>query len=1147
MCGGGKGVQQTSQQVAYPSLPAAGAYTSAMDRIAAATSKPFQKYSSSGEDYVASLNPTQTGAIQNVTGMQGMTDPYYQGATGLTLAGAGPVGRLTSGQIQEYMNPYMSQVVDPVMAALRQQQGQQLSQQQTEAIRGGAFGGERSGIQRAILMGQQNLGLGQALSPLYQTGYGQALQTASGQQGVEAANLQRLLGAGAQLGGLGSAAQTAALQQASAQLQGGTLQQQTETAQKQALYNEAQKERMYPLQVAQLYAQTAAGLGPLMGSMSQGYQQMPFFGGFAADGGAIKGYDEGLGAARMGGAVIDLEPGKDYWRGGYAHGGIGAHIQYTDPMDPNAAEKRKMDNLLASQQASLTAGLDTSGAEFPTGEIRAGRLLEASGLPERRQGIVERGVAGAMRDPSGTYEKASGLYSGARDFLQKHGVLSNPLGGTHTGSYAEGGDVEGDAMSSMLSNPIKASQPIQQQQTPQKQGSGLGGLLKAGASLAANIYAPGSGAFVNQGLSALGMADGGRAGYAEGGGDNFFDRGILGAESAHRQFDKYGRPLTSSAGATGIAQVLPSTGPEAAKLAGLPFDLHRLKYDEAYNKALGNAYFDEQKRRFGTEELAAAAYNAGPGRVQKALQRAEREGGDVMSYLPAETRAYVPTVMRKAGLGQDDIGRQIAGLGPRERGMMALYPDRPTTESTGPNAGLGAAQVKDKSFMERTQEHPESLILPVLQGLGAMAGSKNRYALGAMLEGVGAGAGSYMDMAGKQAEIDKRRQETATEAEETRARNLLGTKIGAETTGVNIENLRKSLYTSEFGNFVFLKDGSVLPLDSYISAVEGGRQPELAGSVPQDAQTAITQYITTPPQKAPAPGQPGTPSEATKFTQPKVEETLPLGVVYDDDSKRRAKQAASMIYAGGPAAANARKDSETYRADVTQQAMTARNNSPFIDELAGSLADVYGNTGAGIAGWKAGARAKVMSMANFLYRNMGGKEDLSNLQSNTEIGAKIQQLLAGQSASGMNQDSFAALSAIKDAIPNLEMSPDAGAKLMAELMVIRKKSMDREAHMNRWNKDGRGNLQGAGQDFRDKHREAEYKKSQDIIAYLMKKDPEIFKQLMSGNLTSQDIEAFIHSPKKPDGSGGFGEKAPNGLSEYFPTIDRVQRTSAGGQ
>jgi hypothetical protein len=63
----------------------------------------------------------------------------------------------------------------------------------------------------------------------------------------------------------------------------------------------------------------------------------------------------------------------------------------------------------------------------------------------------------------------------------------------------------------------------------------------------------------------------------------------------------------------------------------------------------------------------------------------------------------------------------------------------------------------------------------------------------------------------------------------------------------------------------------------------------------------------------------------------------------------------------------------------------------------------------------------------------------------------------------------------------------------------------------------------------------------------MKQDPATFKRLMSGSLTAQEIEDFIHSPKKPDGSGGFGAKAPDGISEFFPTVDRVQRTTAPGR
>lgn len=1114
MCGGGKGVQQTSQQTAFPSWPAAMAYTSAMDRIGQATSQPFKKYSSNAEDYVAGLNPTQTGAISNVTGMAGMTDPYFQGATALTAAGAAPVGRLTSGQIQEYMNPYMSQVIDPVTAAIKQQQGQQLSQQQTAAIRAGGLEHGRSGVERALLMGQQNLGLGQALSPLYQTGYGQALQTAQGQQGVEAANLQRLLGAGAQIGGLGTAAQNAALQQASAQLQAGTLQQQTDTAQKQALYNEFQKERMYPLQTAQLYAQAAGGLGPLMGSTSMGYQQMPFFGGFAADGGAIKGYDEGLGAARMGGAVIDLEPGKDYWRGGFADGGDAG-----------------FGNIVAQHKAAITPHFED--VAFPTADIRPAQQLRPD-LPQQQQS----GGLGSLLTKGAELGKL-GLQ--VREARKAHpDSWLDTMGSVVTGK-AEGGDVDQDAMSSLLSNPIKTSQPLQPEAPKKKEGSGLlGGLLKTGASLAANYFLPGSGAAVSGGLSALGMADGGRAGYATDGGVggddmDYYLRPLARIESGGRR-DPYATigPATKYGHALGKYQIMEGNVPEWTKAAlGRAMTRDEFLRSGEAQEATARHRFGQYLDKAGTPEGAAAMWFGGPG-YAKHMGAHDVLGTSIPQYM----------AMYKKGLGGADF--DIPKGDPR-REMMATYPDRPTTEAPGPARGLGAAQVKDKSFMERTQEHPESLILPVLQGLGAMAGSKNRYALGAMMEGIGAGAGSYMDMQAKQAEIDKMRQGTATEAEETRARNLLGTKIGEETAGVTLDNLRKSLFTSEFGNFVFLRDGSVLSFGDYMNALNEGKQPELAGAVPANARDLVSGSRAPAPlfsgEKSQEPTGEDQSSDASKYRAPPTTATLPVGVVYDDDSKRRAREAANVIYAGGPASVNARKDSEQYRQSVASDAINARNNSPYIDELAKTLADAYSQTGAGSAGWKANSRAKVVSMANYLYRTLGGKEDLSPLQKNENITAKIQQLLAGQTAGGLNQDSYAALSAIKDAIPNLEMSPDAGASLMAELMMIRKRSLDREAHMNRWNKDAGGNFQGAGQDFADKHKQASYGQSQEIVAYLMKEQPELFKRLMSGNMTADQIEKFIHSPKNEDGSGGFGANAPYGISDYFPTAGKVQRTT----
>lgn len=112
-------------------------------------------------------------------------------------------------------------------------------------------------------------------------------------------------------------------------------------------------------------------------------------------------------------------------------------------------------------------------------------------------------------------------------------------------------------------------------------------------------------------------------------------------------------PLTSSKGAVGIAQVMPSTGPEAAKLAGLPWDENRFKYDANYNKALGLAYFQKQLQVNGGDLAKAyAAYNAGPGALQDATKKSEREGGNWLDYLPKETQAYVTGNMKAYAAGE---------------------------------------------------------------------------------------------------------------------------------------------------------------------------------------------------------------------------------------------------------------------------------------------------------------------------------------------------------------------------------------------------------------------------------------------------------------------------------------------------------------
>lgn len=98
----------------------------------------------------------------------------------------------------------------------------------------------------------------------------------------------------------------------------------------------------------------------------------------------------------------------------------------------------------------------------------------------------------------------------------------------------------------------------------------------------------------------------------------------------------------SKAGAVGVMQVMPGTGPEAATLAGVPWDEQAFHSDASYNKLLGIAYLSELLRKYdGDVAKALAAYNAGPGKVDAALSL----GGDnFLSLLPGETQDYVAQV-----------------------------------------------------------------------------------------------------------------------------------------------------------------------------------------------------------------------------------------------------------------------------------------------------------------------------------------------------------------------------------------------------------------------------------------------------------------------------------------------------------------------
>ena len=139
----------------------------------------------------------------------------------------------------------------------------------------------------------------------------------------------------------------------------------------------------------------------------------------------------------------------------------------------------------------------------------------------------------------------------------------------------------------------------------------------------------------------------------------------------------------SPKGATGIAQIMPATARDPG--FGVPniFDfakgqgvqvadnsdatLQALLRNPQVNAGFGEAYFNAQKQRYGGDErLAAAAYNAGPGAVDKA--------GGVPNI--QETQDYV----RKLGLNGQQAPQQMAQAQPQQPQIQ------PASMQTGPDA-----------------------------------------------------------------------------------------------------------------------------------------------------------------------------------------------------------------------------------------------------------------------------------------------------------------------------------------------------------------------------------------------------------------------------------------------------------------------------
>src|SRR5690606_6367260 len=191
-----------------------------------------------------------------------------------------------------------------------------------------------------------------------------------------------------------------------------------------------------------------------------------------------------------------------------------------------------------------------------------------------------------------------------------------------------------------------------------------------------------------------------------------------------RQESEFDRNRVSHAGAAGLMQLMPGTAREQAGRLGIAYMSASIMPDTQYNIRLGNSYVQRMMNSYGSYPLAVAAYNAGPGNVNKWLRQNgdPRTGAvswiDWIERIPFfETKNYVARVLENAAT-YEALHPDKAALG-RPRTISEVLregPRRPPPEGEG--------RLNGPAFTDSPSSMPprENLITPA--GLAAL---KARY------------------------------------------------------------------------------------------------------------------------------------------------------------------------------------------------------------------------------------------------------------------------------------------------------------------------------------------------------------------------------------------------------------------------------------
>lgn len=272
----GQSTPQTQQvQTTTSNIPdyAKPYFTDLLTRAQGTLNQPYQPYP---YERIAGFNPAQEQVQQNTLGLSAPNQFAY-GSGLAAAAGQGGLNTQTFGndQAQQYMSPYISNVLDVQRReAIRNAQQGQLAQN-LAAARQGTYGGSR----QLIAATERERNLGQQLGDIQAKGLQAAYENAQKQFGADRAAQQagfQLAGqAGQTLGNLGQLQQQTDLSRLQAQSAAAAQPQALEQQRLDQMYQDFVRQRDYPVEQLGAFSNILHGLNVQPASTQTTYAAPP--------------------------------------------------------------------------------------------------------------------------------------------------------------------------------------------------------------------------------------------------------------------------------------------------------------------------------------------------------------------------------------------------------------------------------------------------------------------------------------------------------------------------------------------------------------------------------------------------------------------------------------------------------------------------------------------------------------------------------------------------------------------------------------------------------------------------------------------------------------------------------------------------------